>query len=209
MSQANAPREPGFWPALFREKVAANARFWLDQTAVQQLAMPSLASERENIVKALARALQLQAAWEPAIDLLLAFHPYMARQGALSEWQRFVEIGLDICRQQGNAAAEAALLDRLGEQRRDRGDWSAAAALHDQAQRLSAAAGDAAGRARSLTNLGHVYRLQRRYAEAREVLQLALEICLASQNLEGQAFAHTNLGLGHYEERRWEQALHH
>jgi hypothetical protein len=162
MSHGGTTPDQEFWPGLFRQKVAANARFWLKQIAVQEATTSSLVRERDNIVKALTRALQLQTAWEPAVDLLLAFHPYVARQGAAIDWQRFVEASLEISRQQGNMVAEAALMDRLGELKRDQGDWAEAASCHEQAQQLSASAGDEAGRARSLTNLGHVYRLQRR-----------------------------------------------
>ena len=70
------------WPELFRRKVAANARFWLGQVSAPLATPQSLATERGNVVKALIHALQLEAAWEPAVELLLAFHPYMARQGA-------------------------------------------------------------------------------------------------------------------------------
>ena len=209
MSPANSVPDQSFWPDLFRQKVATNTNFWLGKVSLETIATPSVARERGNIVKALTRALQVRAAWESALDLLLAFHPYMARQGAGSDWQWFIETGLEISRQLSNVTAEAALLDRLGELKRDAGDWPGAAACHKKAQELSRVAGDEAERARALINLGYVYRLQRRYAEAEEVLQKALKSCQRSQNLDGEAFAHTNLGLGHYEQNRWSEALHH
>ena len=209
VSPANSVPDQSFWPDLFRRKVATNANFWLGKVSLETIATPSVARERGNIVKALARALQVRAAWDPALDLLLAFHPYMTRQGAGSDWRWFVETGLEISRQLSNVTAEAALLDRLGELKRDAGDWPGAAACHEKAQELSGVAGDEAERARALINLGYVYRLQRRYAEAEEVLQEALQSCQSSRNRDGQAFAHTNLGLGHYEQNRWPEALHH
>jgi hypothetical protein len=94
ISHAGTATDPECWADLFRQKVTTNARFWLEQIDAQEAATRSLVSERDNIVKALTWALQLRTAWEPAVDLLLAFHPYVARQGAASDWQRFVEASL-------------------------------------------------------------------------------------------------------------------
>jgi tetratricopeptide (TPR) repeat protein len=187
--------------------VANNARYWAEQIAGRPADAPTLHRERDNIVKALGRALQLDAAWEPAADLLLTFHQYMERQGALADWERFIEAGLEISQRQGDLAAEAALHDRLGELKRDQGDWTGAIACHRKAYTLCEERGDRAGCARALANLGQVHRLQRRYREAKQALEEALSSYGSSQNLDGQAFALLNLGLVHFDEYQWEKAL--
>jgi len=171
----------GFWPAFFRRQVAANVRFWLGRINAHRAPAPLLHRERDNIVKALSRALQLEPAWELATDLLLTFHPYVERQGIWADWERFLEIGLEISQRQGNVTHEAALLDRLGELKRYQGDLTAAVACHKDAHRLGNRIEDVTRCAYALTNLGHAYRLQRKYVEASRVLKKALGGYQASQ----------------------------
>ena len=123
------------WPALFRRQVTNNARYWAELVAAHPADAPELHRERDNIVKALGRALQLDAAWEPAADLLLGFHKCVERQGALADWERFVQASLEISRRHGDVVTEAALRDRLGELRRDQGGWTAAAACRGRTPR--------------------------------------------------------------------------
>ena len=197
----------GPWSDFFHQQVSANARYWLEQIAAHSVEAPLLHRERENIVKALDRALQLEAAWEPASHLLLAFHPYMERRGVMADWERFVEASLELSRRKGDVAAEGALLDRLGELKRDQGFREAAAACHQRAHLLCEGAGHTGGSARALANLGHVYRLERRYAEAARVLEEALEGFCECHELDGQGFAHNTLGLVRFDEYRLEDAL--
>jgi len=112
-----------------------------------------LHDERDNIAKALSRALQLETAWDATTDLLLAFHPYTEPTGSWTEWEWYLEAGLQISREKQDVASEAALLDRLGDLKRDRGEWAAAAAYHEQAYQLSSTVGNEAGCARALTSL--------------------------------------------------------
>jgi tetratricopeptide (TPR) repeat protein len=161
LSAEGTSRDQDLWPDLFRRQVAANARYWTQQIADRQGDAPHLYAERHNIVKALNRALQLEAAWAPAVDLLLTFHPYMERRGVMAEWEQYVEASLEISRRQGDQAAEAALLDRLGEVKRDQGDWAQAVTCHERACQQYETLGNIAGQARALGNLGQVYRLQR------------------------------------------------
>ena len=206
LSRETAALEQDFWPGLFRRQVTANARYWRDQIAANPADASHFHAERDNIVKALNRALQLEAAWTPAVDLLLAFHPYMERQGVMAHWEQYVEASLEISRRQSDQSAEAALLDRLGELKRDQGNWTEAATCHQQACQKYKALGDVTGQARALGNLGQVYRLQRKFAEAREVLEAALDLRPAP-DLSIQAFLHTTLGLVQYDEFQHEPAI--
>ncbi len=196
-----------FWPDLFRRQVAANARYWTQQIADRPGDAPHLHAERDNIVKALNRALQLEAAWTPAVDLLLVFHPYMERRGVMAEWEQYVEASLEISRRQGDGAAEAALLDRLGELRRDQGSWAQAVSCHETACQQYEAIGDIAGQARALGNLGQVYRLQRKFEEARQALEAGLDSRRPAPPPEMQAFLHTTLGLVQYDELQHTEAI--
>ena len=98
-----------------RRQVAANAHFWLEQISTSPASASVPHRERDNIVKALSRALQPEVAQDLALELLIAFHPYAERQGIWTNWQQFLEIGLELSQQKKDAACEAALLDRLGE----------------------------------------------------------------------------------------------
>ena len=100
LSPADTGTDQDFWPSLFRRQVAANARYWTQQVADRPGDALRLHTERHNIVKALNRALQLEAAWTPALDLLLTFHPYMERRGVMAEWEQYVEASLEISRRQ-------------------------------------------------------------------------------------------------------------
>lgn len=206
LSRASTALEPDFWPGLFRRQVVANARYWRDQIAANPADASPLHAERDNIVKALNRALQLEAGWTPAVDLLLAFHPYMERQGVMAQWEQYVEASLEISRRQGDRPAEAALLDRLGELKRDQGDWTEAVTCHQRACQKHEALKNVTGQARALGNLGQVYRLQRKFAEARGVLEAALNLRPAP-DLPIQAFLHTTLGLVHYDEFQHQRAI--
>jgi tetratricopeptide (TPR) repeat protein len=207
LSPTDPAQDQDFWPSLFRRQVAANARYWTQQIADRPGDAPRLHAERHNIVKALNRALQLEAAWTPALDLLLVFHPYMERRGVMAEWEQYVEASLEISRRQGDQAAEAALLDRLGELKRDQGNWAQAASCHETACQQYEAIGDIAGQARSLGNLGQVYRLQRRFPEARQALETALESRRPAPPPELQAFLHTTLGLVQHDELQHTEAI--
>jgi tetratricopeptide (TPR) repeat protein len=204
LSQARGAPDGERWPDFFRRQVVANARFWGTQIAAEPRDAPLLHVERDNIVKALNRALQLEAAWTPAMDLLLAFHPYMERRGVMAAWERYVQACLEISRQRGDLAAEAALLDRLGELKRDQGDWAEAVTCHERACQQYGRIGDVAGRSRALISLAQVYRMQRRYPEALQALEEALPNC---RECDLQAYAHNSLGLVHFDEYRFEDAL--
>ena len=207
LNQPDTGPGPEPWADLFRRQVAANARFWMDQIAGHPAGITSAHPERDNIVKALSRALQLETAWAPATDLLLAFHPYMERRGVMAEWEQFVEACLAICRRQGDLSAEAALLDRLGELKRDQGAWDEAVALHTEASQRFGELGQDAGRARALGNLGLAQRLQRRFPEAREALEAALACCQACGDLQLQAFVLNTMGQVQYDEFQHEEAI--
>jgi tetratricopeptide (TPR) repeat protein len=133
----------------------------------------------------------------------------MEWHGAWAGWAWLLETGLEISRQQGDTRRQAALLDRLGDLKRNRGDWDAAVACHQEARSLSESVGDELGRARALANLGHVYRLQRQYTEAQQAVTGALSIYQACNHPVGQADTHTNLGFLHSEQQEWDQALAH
>ena len=207
LNQPSSVPDQELWADLFRRQVAANARFWVEQLAGHPEAIVRAHPERDNIIKALGRSLQLEAAWAPATDLLLAFHPYMERRGVMAEWEQFVEACLEICRRHGDLAAEAALLDRLGELKRDQGAWDEAVTCHLEAYQRYEQLGEGVGRARALGNLGQVYRLQRRFPEARRALEAALDSRGACPNPEVQAFVHTTLGLVQNDEYQHEEAI--
>ena len=207
LNQPDTMPDPEPWADLFRRQVAANARFWIDQIAGHPAGMTGAHLERDNIVKALSRALQLETAWAPATDLLLAFHPYMERRGVMAEWEQFVVSFLEVCRRQGDLAAEAALLDRLGELKRDQGAWDEAVTYHREASQRFEELGKGAGCARALGNLALVHRLQRDFPEARRALESALDCCQACGNLELQAFVLNTLGEVQYDEFQHEEAI--
>lgn len=199
----------GSWPAFFHEQLLANVQFWLNRIAAQEGSAALLHQERDGVQKALGRALQSEAAGYAAVDLLLAFHPYVERQGAWGDWERFLEAGLLFTRRKGDTAREAALLDRLGDLKRDRGEWAVALEHHELAYRLGGEAGQDAVCARAATNVGHACRLLRRFSEAEEALHQALELYAACHDQSGLAFAYTNLGLLLFEQRRFDEALAH
>jgi tetratricopeptide (TPR) repeat protein len=207
LSDEGTARDQDFWRNLFCRQVAANVRYWTQQIADRQGDAPRLYAERHNIVKALNRALQVEAAWAPAVDLLLTFHPYMERRGVMAEWEQYVEASLEISRRQDDQAAEAALLDRLGEVKRDQGDWAQAVTCHERACRQHETLGDIAGQARALGNLGQVYRLQRRFPEARQALEAALDSRQPDPGPEIRAFLHTTLGLVQHDEYQHTEAI--
>jgi hypothetical protein len=84
LSQASTTPDQETWPELFRRQVARNTRFWTEQIRTRPVGTPLLHTERDNIVKALNRALQLEAAWATVVDLMVAFHPYMERRGTMA-----------------------------------------------------------------------------------------------------------------------------
>ncbi|RPI58660.1 MAG: hypothetical protein EHM56_01210, partial [Chloroflexi bacterium] len=154
--QESSGTEPGFWPDFFRQKAAANALFWLDHVSRAPSSTATLNRERDNVAKALSLGLQVETAWQPAIELLLASHRYMEWHGSWRDWEQFLAAGLEISRQRGDVASEAAIVDRLGDLKRNEGDLAAAIACHEQAAQLNGQIGNAVGRARALANLGHV-----------------------------------------------------
>lgn len=210
MADLDLASAAGDWPAFFRQRVAAGTCYWLDQLTTRTPTDPALRDERHNIVKALSLALQCGAAWEPALDLLVAYHPYVNWQGHWQDWETFLQAGLEISRQQGNVTREAVLLEWLGELKRQQGDLAAAAACHQAAYERNCEIGDQAGCARALTSLGYVYRLQERYQEAQYTLERALAVYQAAgDGLKGQAFCHYILGMVYLDQRQLEQAMTH
>jgi tetratricopeptide (TPR) repeat protein len=197
------------WRTFFEQQVASNARFWLEQITQREASPALMQRERDNILKALSRALQVPAAGQSAVNLLRAFHSYMERQGALTQWEHLVVTSIELCRREGNKADEASLLDHLGELKRDQGEWAQAAVYHETASRLHALLGDTARSARALTNLGQVYWLQRKYEEATRILKRALDGFRTCEDADGQAFAHAMLGLVRFEQLQWDEALAH
>lgn len=207
LSEGAAAPDQKDWPLFFRGRVAANVRFWLARVAEPQATGELWYEEWHNVVKALGMALRLEATWDLAIDLLLAFHPYMVRQGFWTDWEPFLQVGLEISQRQGDVACKAALLDRLGELKQYQGNWADAIACHQAAGQLSDEVEDKAGCARARVNLGYAYHLQGRCSEAREILEKALAGYQACRDVEGQALAYSNLGIVCFNQRQWDRAL--
>ena len=85
LSQASTTPDEEAWPELFRQQVARNARFWSEQIRTRPVGTPLLHTERDNIVKALNRALQLEAAWATVVDLLVDLSTLAVRYPAIGE----------------------------------------------------------------------------------------------------------------------------
>jgi len=146
----------------------------------------------------LAQALAQQGAEAPTSILAKALNGEgtMAwNQGDYASARACMEQALEINRQIGDRAGEAANLDGLGLVARNQGDYAAALSYQEQALALLEPLGNRAGEASNLGNLGLVAWNQGNYVAARDYLEQSRNINRKIGDRAGEATNLNGLGL--------------
>jgi tetratricopeptide (TPR) repeat protein len=195
-------RRQAFW-----EGAARVAQFWLGYVRQYQHAPQALASERDNVLAAIATCHGHDTLWLLAADLALDFHAYMMRTGQWFLWEhvlrRLLEAqGLDLL-----SLTVAWLQRSLAEVLIRQEQWMEAIPPVKQAIDRFRAAGAAQLLARSLDDLGQCYFNLGRWLETEAVVEEIQSI--VGREGDGVVLADALILRGriHQQQGQWTEAI--
>ncbi len=190
------------YPALFKEYVVRSAQAMRDLLDQPWTRLPD--EVREQALHTLDYALQLDAAWPAAGEVLCQLAPLMEKAGYRTEWLPYLSRGLAVGQAQQDAAAVAELTFQLGL-------LSYVQGLYDDAHQQFATSAaqwdnleDCYGQVRALNRLAGTCRLQHRPAEAQTVIDQTL-VLLDPQD-PALSHAYLTRGLLAYDAGRFAEA---
>jgi DNA-binding SARP family transcriptional activator/Flp pilus assembly protein TadD len=163
-------------------------------------------AERPGLVAAVHQAHELGAddlSW----DLASRLTGFFEIRSHYDDWRETHHTALRAARRAGAEAAEAGLLNRLGEMHANLDAYEAALEHFAEALEISTRLGDDLGRAHVLRSAGVAQRMVGRADEARESLESALAVFLEHGDTLGIAAAQHGLGAIHREQGRWDAAV--
>jgi tetratricopeptide (TPR) repeat protein len=120
------------------------------------------------------------------------------RQGTYAESERNYQDALAIFTSLGHRPGVALVLNGLGNNAVDRGEYDVATYCYEESLAIRRALGDRWGISSSLSNLGWVAHLQHDYAAARAYYEESLLIARAIGDQRGKAIVLNNLGFTDY-----------
>ena len=190
------------YPALFRVYVQQSARPLLRRAQASSGAPTE--QMRQQAWHALSYSLQLPEGWPDSRDLLLALAPKMEQAGHRDDWMPFLQQGLAISREVGDARGTAALLFQMGLLQQRQSQLQAARQSLSESVAIYERLDDHVEMRRSFNRLAFVARLERRFDEARELAQTALSI--APFDPHEAAYSHLVLGAIATDNQAWQRA---
>jgi tetratricopeptide (TPR) repeat protein len=192
-------------PATFRTFIVRAAYRALQRT------QPNLARLDEEtrlfVFHALTYALQLEEAWSPVRDLLLALAPRMEQAGYRHDWMAYLEQGIAQSRVLRDRETEAELRFHLGVLYHHQGHLQEARREFEDNQEAYRAAGDAHRQGRARNRLAQTARSEGHLEEAAGHALAALKL-VGTDPVES-GFTQMVLGTIAYDQQAWERCVEH
>jgi tetratricopeptide (TPR) repeat protein len=141
--------------SFFQERILLNLDYWRSYLGHHEIT--ALDAERNQIIKAIAFALELQEAWPSVYELMLSFSPYMERRGSLEGWNQYLGRAINVAQQVQDISRVITLSLLLGRLLQRQNCLEEAISEYRRVIRLARRADYDFEEARACTNLGYLY----------------------------------------------------
>ena len=193
----------------FRHSVLEDIPYWERYLKDNATDNAALQCKREQIIKNIQFALDLERAWQPLQTLIPALSPYMERWGYWKQWQETLEYALQVAHHHQDKVGEVSLSALLARLLFQQSRYQEAICAYRRTIRLARQIGDHFNQARTYTNLGYHYIEQGQWHRAEVLCCHALTLFEQMGNDHGRAHTENHLGILYTRQQRWEQARHH
>ena len=201
--------QPVDYHQFFRSRVIDNVQYWQEYVAQQTTDIVALDDERDQIIKAISFAFDLEETWESLYTLIIDFSPYMERKGYWESWGWVLQRAIGLARHIGDGDGESNLSALLGLMLQRQNRFKEAILQHRRTIQIARRTENQFALARAYSNLGYIY-LDRGYWYRAEVLSChALRLFEQMESDYGCAYTQNHLGLLYMRQHRWELAQQH
>lgn len=197
------------YAGIFRDRVVANTRYWLDRVTEPAVEAADLDLDREQLIRAAGFALDLEAAWPVARELVIALAPLIERRGHWENWSRLLERAVQAAQQAGDGDSDLTLTAMLARLRQQQGRLNEAITYYRRNIRLARRLHHEFEEGRACTNLGFIWTELGRWQRAEVLCRHALAIFDRINSDHGRAHTENHLGLLYARQGLWEKSRHH
>lgn len=194
---------------VFRDRVLANTRYWLDRVTGPAVEAADLDQDREQLIRAVGFALDLEAAWPVARELVIALAPLMERRGQWENWSQLLERAVQAAQQAGDGDGDLTLTALLARLRQQQGRLNEAITYYRRNIRLARRLRHRFEEGRACTNLGFIWAELGRWQRAEVLCLHALDIFDRINSDHGRAHTENHLGLMYTRQGLWQKGRHH
>jgi tetratricopeptide (TPR) repeat protein len=188
----------------FQERILFNIDYWRSYLSHHEIT--ALDAERNQIIKAIAFALELQEAWPSVCPLMLNFSPYMERRGYWDEWKHILSQALQVAHTLQDQKTEVNLSILIARLSFQQNQFKTAIKFYRHTSQIARQIGDIFNTARAYTNLGF-YFIERGDWQRAEVLCChALRLFEQVGSDHGRAHTANHLGFLYTRKRFWNRA---
>ncbi|HMQ50990.1 MAG TPA: tetratricopeptide repeat protein [Anaerolineae bacterium] len=192
--------------AIFQQYVLANLAYWQSYIAAKLSDTPAMDRSRDQILRGLLFAIELQAAWPAVSELIETLAAYMERRGYWEAWQRVLTQALAVAQQSNDQASVVRLSGLLARLAQRQSDFRRAVHYYRRTIHLGRRLGDRYNEARACSNLGYLYTEHGYWWRAELLCCHALLIFEQLGSLHGQAHTVNHLGYLFTRRGQWDQA---
>ena len=193
----------------FNQMILGSLKYWQDWLQAKFANVAAVDRERDKIVKSISFALDLDAAWPVARELIITFSPYMERRGYWDTWNWVLSRSIKAAHRLGDAEGAATLSALFARLLRRQSRFRESIAYYRRAIHLSRHIGDNYNEARACTNLGYYYIDQGYWHRAELLCCHALTLFEQLDNNHGRAHTENHLGLLYTQQCLWDKAQRH
>ena len=197
------------YAGVFRERVLANTRYWLDRVTDLAAQAADLDQDREQLIRAVGFALDLEAAWPAARELVIALAPLMERRGHWENWSQLLERAVGAAQQANDSGSSLTLRAMLARLRQRQGRLAEAIVYYQRNIRLAHRLHNDFEEGRACTNLGFIWVELGRWQRAEALCCGALAIFDRINSDHGRAHTENHLGLMYTRQGLWERGRYH
>ena len=193
----------------FNQMILGSLKYWQDWLETKIANVAVVDRERDKIVKSISFALDLDAAWPVARELIITFSPYMERRGYWDTWNWVLSRSIKAAHRLGDAEGAATLSALFARLLRRQSRFRESIAYYRRAIRMSRQMGDHFNEARACTNLGYYYIDQGYWHRAEVLCCHALTLFEQLDNNHGRAHTENHLGFLYTQQCLWDKAQRH
>lgn len=193
MAVATLIDETGY-TRFFEEGCLINLRYWQESQALYTMSPEQLNQERDNLIRAIIFALEVELAWPEVVQLIERLSPYMERSGYWEAWGQILSRASLLAEQTRRPIHAVTLVLLQARLRQRQSQFPSAVAAYRQTMWLARQVEDEYSRARACSNLGYLYAEQGRWWRAEILCCWALVVFKRLNSMHGQAHTENHLG---------------
>ncbi len=193
----------------FRRRVLSSTQHWRTYVAAETTDTAALDSGRNQIVRAILFALELEQAWPAARELIETLSPYMERRGEWGAWNPVLSRAIEVARRSQDRAGMVSLSALLARLLQRQSRFKQAIIYYRQVIRIARQIGDHFNEARACSNLGFFYSEQGHWWRAETLGGHALTMFEQLDSNHGRAHTENHLGTLYTRQHRWKAAGQH